>query len=400
VPLSDVRVIDCGQIIAGPLCATFLADLGADVVKVEPPDGETYRTDRRELNGEPFNPPFELYNRNKRSLSLDLKREEGQEALRDLAEAADIFVQNWPPGVAERLGVDYETLRERNPDLVYVHITGYGETGPRARDAGMDAIAQHVTGFASLNGYPDDDRPPIRAQASLADYFAGYSAALSAMGALRAVDHGEAGQKVDVSLLESLAHNMDGAYEYTQNLGEELQPGGAGTFSVPEMLYGAAEAADGYVCVALLLYSERIWTGMCELLDRPDLLADERYETGPGRMADAEQLTDIFRDWLADVPVDEAVERLGEHNIPASESNSVAEAAQLEQYAARGTFVTVEHDRYGDLTLTDTPLDLSRDDVGIRRVAPELGEHSHEVLAEQLGEERASDLVEDGVAHD
>ncbi|WP_332900293.1 CaiB/BaiF CoA transferase family protein [Haladaptatus sp. CMSO5] len=400
MPLSDVRVIDCGQVIAGPLCATFLGDMGADVVKVEPPTGETYRTERRQLNGEPFSPPFELYNRNKRALALNLKHDDGLAALYDLVEVADIFVQNWPPGVAKRLGVDYETLRELNPDLVYVHITGYGETGPMANNPGLDTLVQHLSGFAQLHGYPDSDRPPIRSQSSLADYFAAYSGALSAMGALRAADRGEGGQLVDVSLLESLAHNMDAAYEYYNNLGEKPRAGGRNAFFDPDMLYGAAAAADGYICVGLLLYSDRIWEGLCTLLDRPDLFADERYATDAGRMADAEKLTGLFEEWLSTVPAEKAVETLNAHNIPAARSQTIAEAAAMEQYAHRETFVTIDHDRFGELSLTASPLSLSRDEISVRRPAPRLGEHSRELLAELYDEETVEKLFTDGVIHE
>lgn len=396
MPLSDVRVVDCGQVIAGPLCATFLGDLGADVVKVEPPGGETYRTDRRRLNGEPFNPAFELYNRNKRSLALDLKDDRGLDALYDLIAAADVFVQNWPPGVAERLGVDYETLADLNSDLVYVHITGFGETGPLATNPGMDTIVQHLSGFASTLGY-DDDRPPIRSQSSVADYFAAYSAALSTLAAIRSVDRGEDGQKVEVSLLEALAHNMDGAYEYYTNLGEVPARGGRNAFFNPDMLYGAAEAADGYVCVALLLYSDRVWRGFCELLDRPELAADERYETDAGRMEEAARFTGLLEDWLADRTVAEAVDLLNDHGIPAAPSQTIPEAVEMEQFDHRGTFREFDHPRFGSLTLTDTPLSLSRDAPAIRRPAPALGEHGREVLAE-LGydDERIAAYARDG----
>ena len=398
MPLSDIRVVECGQVIAGPLAGTFLGDLGADVVKVEPHRGELFRTDRRRLDGEPFNPGFELYNRNKRSLSLDLKRDAGRESLHDLVEVADVFVQNWPPGVAERLGADYETLRELNDDLVYVHVTGFGETGPLANNPGMDTIVQHMSGFTSLMGDGLEEGPPIRSQSSLADVFAAYSAALSAVAALRRVDRGEGGQKVDVSLLESLVHNVDAAFEYYNNLGEVPGPGGRNTFSQPDMLYGAAEAADGYVVVALLLYSDRVWEAYCDLLGREDLRNDDRYRTEDGRLADASKLSTIFEGWLAEQPADEAVDAMNAAGIPAAHVNDIAEAAEMDHLAERGTFVDVDHPRYGELTLTDTPLDLSETPPTIRRHAPLLGEHSREVL-DEIGydPETLDGLVEAGV---
>lgn len=394
MPLSDVRVVECGQVISGPLAATFLGDLGADVVKIEPESGETFRTDRRELDGEPFNPAFELYNRNKRSLSLDLKSEAGREALHRLVEVADVFVQNWPPGVAERLAADHETLRGLNEDLVYVHITGYGETGPRANNPGMDTIVQHVSGFTSLLGYPDDERPPIRSQSSLADYFAAYNATVSALAALREAESGGGGGKIDISMLESLVHNVDGAFEYYTNLGEVPGKGGRNAFFNPDMLYGATEAADGYVCVALLLYSDRIWDAYCDLLDRDDLREEDQYQTDVGRLRDADKLTKLFEAWLVEQPVEEAVETLNEAGIPAAPVQTIDEAAEMDQLAARDAFVDVDHPRYGSVTLTAPPLSVDGHSPPIHRHAPLLGEHSREVLAELGYDERELDRLE------
>jgi len=397
MPLSDVSVVDISQAVAGPICATFLADFGADVLKIERPSGDVYRTSRRELNGEPINPPFELYNRNKRALCLDLKSDEGRQLLYDIVSEADVVLQNWPPGVASKLNVDYKTLTDYNDELIYVHLTGYGETGPDAHKPAMDSIVQHLSGFSSLLGY-DDDEPPIRAQSSLVDFYAGYNAALSTLAAIRYRDKGNGGQKIDISLLESMMHNMDGAFEYYNNLDEEPQQGGRNAFFNPNMLYGAADAADGWVCVALLLYSERIWRGYCEVLDRPDLYEREEYRTDQGRVTDAAYLTELFEEWLADKPVDEAVDTLNEHGIPAAEHNSVAEAAELDQVSARDVFIDVEHPRHGTLTLTSTPVQLSECDVSIKRSAPMLGEHNQEILEEYgYSSEEIAELKERGI---
>jgi formyl-CoA transferase len=381
-PLEDICVVDLGQVITGPVCATFLADLGADVVKIERPGGEVYRTDRRELNGEPYNPPFELYNRNKRSLCLDLKSDEGYEAAMDLIERADILIQNWPPGVSDRLNLSYEDLQEVNNELIYVHITGYGEEGPDARKPAMDTIVQHMSGFSSLLGYEGD--PPIRSQSSLVDFYAGYNATIAALGALRHRDKGNGGQKVTVSMLEAMMHNMDGAFEYHNNLDEELPRGGRNGFFEPGMLYGAAETKDGWICVALLLYSDRIWEGMCELLDQPEILEKPKYQSDAGRMDDADELSELFLDWLEDMPSEDALDQLAEVGIPASEHNTVGEASELPQIESRGVFEEIDHPRFGSLTLTGIPFDLSDTSPEIERHAPLLGEHSREIL-EDLG---------------
>ena len=401
MPLSDVRVIDCGQALAGPLCATYLADLGADVIKIERPGGEVYRTDRREKDGKQFNPGFEQFNRSKRSLCLDMKAPEGMATLYDLVAESDVFVQNWPPGVAERLGVDYETLRNINEDLIYVHVTGYGETGPMATKPAMDTIVQHVSGLSSLMGY-DDGKPPIRAQSSVADYYAGCHAAISALAALRHRDaHDASGQKIDVSLLESLMHNMDGAFEYYHNCGEIPRRGGRNAFFNDEMLYGAAEAADGWVCVALLLYSDSMWEACCELIGREDLLEAEQYETDAGRLDDAAELTALFEEWLAEQPADEAVDRLNDAGIPAAHHRTIDEAASLEHVQEREVFREVDHPRLDQLTLTDTPLSLSETPIQDPRHAPVLGEHNREILAElgydaeEIDEFAAAGVIDD-----
>lgn len=397
MPLSDISVVDLSQAVAGPICATFMADLGADVVKIERPSGDVYRINRREFDGKPFNPPFELYNRNKRALGLDLKSEDGKALFYDLVSKADVVLQNWPPGVAEKLGADYETLTEYNEELIYVHVTGYGETGPKARKPAMDTIIQHMSGFSSLLGY-EDTEPPIRSQSSIADFYAGYNATIATMGAIRYRDKGNGGQQIDISLLESMMHNMDGAFEYYTNLGEEPERGGRNAFFNPDMLYGAAKAKDDWICVALLLYSDRVWEGFCRILDRPDLYEKPAYQDDGARVEDSAFLTGLFEEWLETQPAAEAIEALEAHGIPAARHNTVAEAAELEQVKARDVFVDVDHPRYGTLTLTDTPLRLSESDTTIRRPAPLLGQHNREILEEYgYSTEEIESLIERGV---
>jgi crotonobetainyl-CoA:carnitine CoA-transferase CaiB-like acyl-CoA transferase len=359
-----------------------MSDLGADVIKIERPGGEVYRTDRRTKDGKKFNPGFEQFNRNKRSLCIDMKTPDGMATLYDLVAESDVFVQNWPPGVAERLDVDYETLREINSGIIYVHVTGYGETGPMATNPAMDTIIQHVSGLSSLMGY-DDGKPPIRAQSSLADYYAGCHATISALAALRHRDvHDASGQKIEVSLLESLMHNMDAAFEYYHNSGDMPRRGGRNAFFNSDMLYGAAEAADGWVCVALLLYSDPMWEACCELIGREDLLEVEQYQTDAGRMEDAAELTAIFEEWLVEQPADEAVDLLTEAGIPAARHRTIEEAANLDHVREREVFREVDHPRLDRLTLTDTPLSLSDTPPQDPRHAPVLGEHNREILTE------------------
>ncbi len=399
MPLSDVRVVDFGQAIAGPICATYLSDLGAEVVKIEPPGGDVYRADRREKNGVPYNPPFEQYNRNKRSICIDLKSDEGYEAVRELIEAADVLVQNWPPGVAERLGVDYERCKAINEELIYVHVSGYGETGELAKQPAMDTIIQHASGLSSMLGY-DDGKPPIRSQSSVADFYAGCHATISTLAALRERDNGGGGQKIDVSLLESLMHNMDGVFEYYHNEGEVPKRVGRSAFFNPDMLYGAARAKDDWVCVALLLYSDRMWKGFCELTDNEQFLEEPKYQTDDGRLADAAELTAIFEEWLAEIPAEEAIETLSAHGIPAGPHHTIDEAANMQHVADRELFREIDHPRLGPFTVTDTPLSLSETPTRDPVHAPGLGEHGEAILeemgydAEEIDELRSSGVLQ------
>lgn len=396
-PLSDVRVLDAGQVIAGPVCGVYLADLGADVIKLEAPTGDILRGGQDTINGEPVNPSFELVNRNKRSISIDLKSNAGQEIIHDIIDDVDVFLQNWPPGVADRLGVGYETLHELNPELVYTHITGYGESGPMANQPAMDAVIQHVSGLSSLMGY--ESHPPIRAQSSLADYYAGTNAAVATLGALWHRDRGYGGQKVEISMLEAMMHNMDSAFEHYNNFDDfSFQKGERSSYKNPTRLYGAAETKDGWICVAFYLNSDAVWNGFCELLDRPDLQNDSKYGDPANRLADGEKFSEMLETWLRNHTTSESLERLQQHGIPVAPHNSVPETAEMEHIREREIFREISHDRYGKFTLTRPPFRLSKSDPDIRRHAPRLGEHTNTILADLgISTQRLNSLQSDGI---
>jgi CoA:oxalate CoA-transferase len=400
MPLSDIRVIDMGQVIAGPVCAAFLADLGAEVIKVEPPNGgESYRGTRREMNGEEFSPPFELFNRNKRSLCLDLKSEEGRNVLYDLVADSDIFIQNFRLGTEQRLGIDYESLQEVNKDLIYTQITGYGLEGPLKDWPAFDALIQHMSGFSSLHGFEGD--PPIHAQTYLVDFFAGYNAALSALAAVRHRERNDGGgQRVTVDMLNSLMHNLNGMFEFYNNLDEEPERAGTqGPFNDDTLLYGSAETKDGWIGVSFIPKYRNVYVGFCELADREDLLDDPRFNTHEERTKDenARRLTELFTDWLAEQPTDGVIAALNEHGIPAAPHNTIGEAAELDHVQDGDYFVDVPHPRLGEIELTNTPLSLSETPPEIRSHSPVLGEDNEEVLTE-LGysADRIAELYDGG----
>ena len=381
MPLADITVLDATQALSGPVCAMFLADLGADVIKVEPPTGEQARAGSHELDGEPISTGFELTNRNKRSLSIDLKTDDGQEIIHELAREADVFIQNWRPSVAERLSVDYDTLSRDNEGLIYVQISGYGETGPRALAPAMDPIIQHASGMTSIQGREED--PPTKMQGAPPDYLAGHNAAIGVLGALRHRDKGGGGQKVSISMLEAMMHYSNAAFEQYLNLGIEPQKAGRGNPTLPDLLYGAVEADDGWVAVALVLFSDRMWDAYCDIVDRDDLRDHPKYQTAEGRINDLAELNAEFENWLADQPAEEAIDVLNEKGIPAGPVNTIAEAAEMDQVEHRGSIVEVDHPRYGTLEFTNTPLSgLSETPGEIRHHAPRLGEHNREILTE------------------
>ena len=396
MPLSGVRIVSTAQVIAGSGCATYLGDLGADVIKVESPRGDIYRGGR-ELEGERASAGFEQMNRNKRSISVDLKTDEGKEVVYDLIEDADVFLQNWPPGVDESLGVDYETLTEKNEDLIYVHVSGYGDTGPLAGEPAMDAAIQHASGLSSIMGFEGD--PPIRAQSSLADWYSATNAAVATLAALWHRRNGGGGQKIEISMLESLMHNIDHAFEFHLNFDDvEFHRGGRNSYLNPDSLYGAAETADGWVCVAFYLSSDRVWRGFCNLLDRPDLLEDPEYQDPANRVAEGTRFSEMLEDWIRERTSEECLEEMSAEGIPVAPHNTIPEAAEMEHVKERDWFKEVEHSRFGTFTLSRPPFRLSETDADVFRHAPGLGQQSSEILREAgYSEEEIEELREGDV---
>jgi CoA:oxalate CoA-transferase len=379
--LSDVRVVSLGQAVSGPMCSALLADLGADVIKVESPSGDSMRGTNRTLNGHPFSILYEQYNRNKRSVSVDVKREEGLEILYDLVETADVFLHNFQPGVANRLEIDEPSLRECTEELIYVSVSGYGESGPLADQPAFDALVQHAAGFASLQGYAED--PPQAVRGHLADFFAGYNAAVSILAALYHRDLSDGpGQKAEISMFDSIVHTSNAYFELFNNIGE--LPEERSREDEESSMYGAMEAKDEWIAIAFLPTFPNIWTGFCELMDRPDLLADPRFETPADRGADEtrELLHEILSDWLQNHTADEAVTRLNDHGIPAAHHRTLPEVVESEHAQERELFVSFDHPQFGQVELTDTPLDLSETPPSVDRHSPLQGEHTKAICRE------------------
>ena len=389
-PLSHIKVLDLSRVLAGPLCTLILADLGAEVIKVEPPWGDETRG-----WGPPFVQGESAYflsvNRGKKSLALDLKALDGQEVVRRLAQRADVLVENFKTGDLRRYGLDYESLRELNPRLVYLSITGFGHTGPRAQEPGYDAALQGYTGIMSVTGEPEG--PPMKVGVAWIDVMTGMMGAVAVLSALYEREKSGLGQHIDLSLFDvglfALA-NLGESYLLTGNPPKRL--GNAHAQIVP---YGAFPAADGWLVLAV--GNDEQFARLCQVLDLPDLLA--RFPTNAERVEARKEVVEAISQVLKIQPRAHWLERFREKGIPAAPVNDLAEAFQDPQAQARGAIWTLTHPLLGPLPTLANPLRfLSRTPASPSLPPPLLGEHTEAVLREAgYTPEEVARLVEKGV---
>jgi crotonobetainyl-CoA:carnitine CoA-transferase CaiB-like acyl-CoA transferase len=394
-PLDGVSVLDASRVLAGPFCAMQLADLGADVVKVERPDGgdQTRGWAPPTYGDSDVGSYYCSTNRNKRSVTLNLGTEEGKELFRDLAERADVLLHNFRVGTTERWGLDYPSLREENPGLVYCAISGYGEWGPDRDRPAYDLVLQAEGGMMSITGEPDGQ--PVRVGVAITDLVTGLYASQSILSALleRELGAGE-GQKLDLSLLDSAAAlNSYAATEYFATGDPPERLGGKIGNIVP---YQVFETADGYAAIAVP--SEHLWPKFCTALDREDLTDDERFATNTDRVTNRETLEPMLEAEVGEYTTDEVVSLMRDHDVPATAINDMSDVYDHPQVRARGMRASVEHPSAGTIEMPGVPMHFSRTPAEIRTHPPELGEHTREVLAE-LGydEEAVARLHEEGV---
>jgi crotonobetainyl-CoA:carnitine CoA-transferase CaiB-like acyl-CoA transferase len=374
--LSDVRVLELTQVMAGPFCGQVLADMGADVIKVEPPGGDATRRSLGFRMGGDDTAAFLAVNRNKRSLTLDLKRPEHVTAFHRLARSADVVLENNRPGVAARLGVDYETLHEVNPRLVYASISGFGQTGPYAQRPGYDLIAQGLSGVMSVTGEPDGN--PVKCGIPIGDLSAGLFCAVAILSALHARERTGRGQYVDTSLFEgALALSI---WETAELWATGRVPGKLGSAHRLTAPYQALRTADGYITVGG--NTQALFERLCTAVGREDLISDERFATNDERMANVGELVAELEQALAARTTDDWVAALVEGGVPCGPIHDYAEVFADEHTQAREMEVTVEHPVEGTIRALGIPVKLSDTPGAVRRPAPLLGEHTEEVLRE------------------
>lgn len=376
-PLSGVRVADFTRIVAGPYCAMILADLGAEVLKIERPGSGD---DARQF-GPPFLPGgdsayFMTFNRGKKSVVLDLATDEGRGDARDLVRTCDVVVENFRRGYMESVGLDHETLSRDQPGLISCSISSYGETGPYRDHGGYDVMVSALGGMMSITGTPD--QPPAKTGVAVLDAASGLYAVSGILAALRERDRTGLGQKVDVSLLGvQLAQLLNAATAWLL-AGEVMERQGTAHPSI--VPYQAFAAADGWVLVGGA--NDRLYQRICRAMGRPDLADDPRFRTNADRVAHREELLTILSELFLQQPVSEWVARLNGAGVPVAPVNRIDQVFEDPQVRHLGQVQEVQHPAAGLLRLVGSPLQLSRTPVEPPAPPPCLGQHTEEVLSE------------------
>ena len=386
-PLSGIRVVDLSRVLAGPYATMTLADLGADVIKVEHPRGG----DETRSWGPPYAGGEAAYflsvNRSKRSVALDLKAPEGRELALELCAGADVVIENFRPGGAARLGLDYEAVRARRPDVVYCTISGFGGREPRDRPA-YDFVLQAESGLMAITGERDGE--PTKVGVALIDVLSGLNAATAILAALYRRERTGEGELVEVALLDSALAGLVNVAQNALVTGEEPRRyGNAHPSIVP---YEPFRAADGWIAVAAA--NDALFVRLCEAIERPDLAGDERYASNAARVRNRESLVAELAAVFAMRPTREWVELLLAAGVPVGKIRGVGEALR----ETGDTTIGVPHPTAGNLELVAPPFKLARGRLGSTTAPPLLGQHTAEVLAELgVDEERQAELEERGV---
>jgi formyl-CoA transferase len=372
--LDGLRVLDVTQVMAGPFCAMLLADFGADVIKVEPPGGDSTRTMPGAVGTD--SPSFNAVNRGKRSVILNLKTLAGKETFKRLARTADILVENYRPGVLTALGLDYPALSAANPGLIFASISGYGQTGPDRHKGGFDLVAQGVSGIMSITGEPDG--PPVKAGVPITDLGAGLFALVGILAALEHRHRTGVGQHIDTSLVEAgVALSVWEATEYFAGLGIPQPQGSGHRMFAP---YQAIRCADGYITLGTA--NDRLFRRFCDLLHHPEWTQLPEFADNSTRLRNQAALAARIEEVTSLEPRRHWVDLLEANDIPCGPINNYEQVFADPHVRAREMVVDVEHPSLGHMRSLGSPLKLSATPTNPQRRAPMLGEHTDAVLAE------------------
>ncbi len=393
-PLRDLVVLDLTWVLAGPYASMILTDLGAEVIKVErPPYGDVGRTTMPYVDHE--SAYFFSVNRGKKSICIDLKRAEGRDLFLRLVEKADVVMENFTPGTMDRLGIGYGAISERNSRIVYSATSGFGQTGPDRNRPALDIIVQGMGGIMSITGEPDG--PPVRPGISQGDITAGLFTAIGILGALHERERSGQGQMLDVSMLDCQIAILENPFARYSATGQVPKP--IGTRHPSTTPFQAFPTKDGWIVIALYWGVENQWELFCVTIGRSDLINDVRFGTPGLRTRYHAELEPLLNDALRQKTTAEWLSEFDTIGLPCGPLNDIAAAAQHPQVTARGMLKEVEHSSGFSLTITDTPLKLSRTQGGIQGPPPAIGQHTDEVLRELLvmSEQSIADLRRQGV---
>jgi crotonobetainyl-CoA:carnitine CoA-transferase CaiB-like acyl-CoA transferase len=392
LPLTGIRVLDVSQVMAGPFCSMLLGDMGADVIKIEPPDGgdQTRRAMGFKLKGNDSLGFFNL-NRNKRSLTLNLKNKEAREVFYRLVETADILIENNRPGVTKRLGIDYETLKAINQRLVYASITGFGQTGPWSQRPGFDLIAQAMAGVMSITGH--EGGPPTKSGVPVSDIGCALFALYGILSAHIGAKKSGRGQYVDASLFEAaIAFSIWDISEYWGTGRVPTPLGTANRFGAP---YQAVKAKDDYFVMGA--NNNKLFQSFCEAIERPELAKDPRFAANTGRLSNRIALIAEIEKSLASKTAAEWIDILLGAGIPAGPIMNYAQALASDHALAREAVMEIEHPVEGRVKSIGFPVKLSETMQRVRLAPPLLGQHTDEILKELgIGEQDRKKLRDEG----
>jgi crotonobetainyl-CoA:carnitine CoA-transferase CaiB-like acyl-CoA transferase len=369
LPLDGVKVLDLSHAAAGPCCTMLLADMGADVVKIEPVNGELFRYAGA-------GSMFVNINRNKRDMALDLRTEEGRQIALKLAERADVLVESFTPGTVDRLGLGYNAISQINPRIIYCSISGFGQTGPYRERPSYDPLAQAMSGMMVTTGEPD--RPPVRTSVSTIDYGTGMFGAYAIALALLQRQKTDQGQMIDAALLDTAVFytaHLTTSYILTGQLPARL--GSANVGFAPNQVF---ETKDGLIFIGVA--TEKAWQRFCQVLGLNDLIQDPRYSTNIDRLLNREELVKTLSSTLKQYTSEELEAKLVAVDIPCGPLLNVDEVIDNPQVIARGMLIDVDHPEKGKIKITRMPISFSKAAPKIRLQAPMLGEHTNEILKE------------------
>lgn len=376
-PLAGVKVLDLSRFIAGPLCAQILGDFGAEVVKVERPQGEDSRHHGPYWNGESIY--MFLYHRNKHAASLDTRHPRALPILEQLVEWADIVVENYRPGTLEKMGLGYERMKELNPDVILVSISGFGQTGPDSKRALFDAISQASSGLMGVTGEPDGK--PTLTGTYIADYTTGYQGAIAALTAYIHRERTGEGQLVDIASFDTMFSAL-GTRLIAELMLEMDMPrsGSRDLLTAPVNVY---DAVDGPIYIQAGTAS--LFPKLCAVMGAEELAREPRFATVEGRMADQEYLEDVIQQWAGTRTRDEIAVQLENAGVPYARVASIREVARSPQIEARGMIVEADHPVHGTIRMPANPIHMEKSPPTVRKAPPSVGEDNDHVYGTLLG---------------